>query len=92
MSNQYSKENFNSTHEAKIHFKKDITVFGEFVSNIIYNLFFDWTFLLEKNMDFYNRLVEEFVPNLITQHRSWLPIYRKILECFGEKPLKHISI
>lgn len=39
----------------------------------------------------YGKIIKELVPNLLTQHKEWAKIYKKILECFGEKPFKFIS-
>jgi hypothetical protein len=72
-------------------FHNDIVYFGEFISNIVYHMFFDWFFIHEKKIDIYGKLVKEFVPNLLTQHKEWKKTYKRVLESFGEKEFNHIS-
>lgn len=50
-------------------FHKDVSSFGEYVSNVIYHLFGEWFYFLEKKHDVYSKIIKEFVPNLITHHK-----------------------
>lgn len=90
MTSRYAGNTFGDAKQAKSCFHKDVVAFGELLANIIYHLFYDWFFAQEKGIDFYGRLVREFVPNLITQHKRWRDIYKHILVSFGEKPFKNI--
>lgn len=91
MSSKFSSGSFTDKVQAKSNFHRDITIFVEFIANIIYQLFYDWFFMHENTINFYERLIKQFVPNFFTQHREWPQIYHGILKSFGEKPLKHIT-
>ena len=65
-------------------FGTDVNVLKEFLATVIYHVYGEWVFLIEKKKDIYPYIYKEFTPSVLSSHPGFARIYVHALRHLGE--------
>lgn len=84
----HDKYNVDRVEDFRTSWVRDVNAFKEFLANVIYQVYGEWVFLIEKKKDMFPYIWKEFTPYLLTSHPKFDIIYKIVLRHLGEEPLK----
>lgn len=79
----HDKYNVDKMENFKLNWVRDVNHFKEFFANVVYQVYGEWVFLIEKRKDMFPYFCKEFTPYLLTSHPKFDIVYKIVLRHLG---------